>query len=536
MNSLTTIYLHILMLSSEAILSGLLLLFMLTTFILLFLLIKSRKKQALSRNIRESQQFCLNILDNLPFPVFVKDINDNFKYKLWNKEAELQSGTSRENIIGHSDFEIYGEERGRKYREIDEQLIQSGKSYRAEEGYVTPDGVQHSTIVDKSIVSSEENHWLLIVRWDITPIKEYEKKLIQAKEELENAVKNQNLVLNSINFGLVYIDKNYKVQWEATSNLKELAKNRHYTAGKVCYETVMGRQSPCPHCALSEAIKKGTSVRHEWVEDDVTIEISALPIYNDLSKEISGGLMKIENISDKKRIEHLMYEVKKADEANRLKSAFLANMSHEIRTPLNAIIGFSNLLTETDDPKEKKEFMHIISANNELLLQLINDIIDMAKIESGTLDFSYVDTDINELMGNIRQQMQLKNTRPETVEIEFTQKQSSCIINTDRNRIMQVLINFITNAMKFTQDGYIHFGYDKTEKEIFFFVKDTGIGIPENQKEKIFDRFVKLNTFAQGTGLGLPISAMIVEKLGGTIGVDSKIGEGSTFWFKLPIP
>ena len=506
--------------------------------ILLLLLVRSNRKQtsykAREAKIIYSQQFCLNILDNLPFPVFVKDINDDFRYKLWNKEAERKSGTTREEILGHSDFEIYGKERGRKYRQIDEQLVKNKVEYQAEDDYVTPDGTIQNTIVNKSVITLGNNHWLLVVRWDITQIKEYEKKLIQAKEELENAIKNQNLVLNSINFGLVFVDKNYVVQWESTANLHEIAKGRHYSAGKVCYQTVMGRGAPCSQCALSEAIERGKPVRHELIEKDTVIEISAIPVYTNTG-EIQGGLMKIEDISDKKRIERLQYEVKKADEANRLKSAFLANMSHEIRTPLNAIIGFSNLLVEANDPEEKKEFVHIITSNNELLLQLINDIIDMAKIESGTLDFTYSDTDINQLMEDLCQQMKMKNTRPDSVKIEFVQRQSECIINTDSNRIMQIMINFMTNAMKFTEQGSITFGYKKSEKDIYFFVRDTGIGIPSDKKEQIFDRFVKLNTFAQGTGLGLPICAMIVDKFGGTIGVDSQQGEGATFWFRLPL-
>lgn len=506
--------------------------------ILLLLLIRSNRKQtsykAREAEITDSQQFCLNILDNLPFPVFVKDVNDDFRYKLWNKEAERKSGTKREDILGHSDFEIYGEERGLKYRQIDEQLVTSKVDYQAEDDYTTPDGIVHNTIVNKSIITHGNNNWLLVVRWDITQIREYEKKLIQAKEELENAIKNQNLVLNSINFGLVFVDKNYVVQWESTANLHEIAKGRHYSAGKVCYQTVMGRGAPCLQCALSEAIETEKPVRHEWIEKDTVIEISAIPVYTNTG-EIQGGLMKIEDISDKKRIERLQYEVKKADEANRLKSAFLANMSHEIRTPLNAIIGFSNLLAETDDAEEKKEFVHIITSNNELLLQLINDIIDMSKIESGTLDFTYSDTDVNQLLEDLRQQMSLKNPRPDTVRIEFVKKQPECIIHTDHNRVMQIMINFMTNAMKFTEEGTITFGYEKSEKDIYFFVKDTGIGIPANMKDHIFDRFVKLNTFVQGTGLGLPICTMIVEKFGGTIGVDSKENEGSTFWFRLPV-
>ena len=226
----------------------------------------------------------------------------------------------------------------------------------------------------------------------------------------------------------------------------------------------------------------------------------------------------------------------KAEESDRLKSAFLANMSHEIRTPLNAIVGFSNLLAETDDPVEKQEFIHIISTNNELLLQLINDIIDMAKIESGSLDFTYSQIDINELMEEICSQMILKN-KSEAVSISFDEKLPQCLIYTDRNRLMQVMINFLTNALKFTPEGAVSFGYtiEESGKAIRFYVKDTGIGIPQDKKDKIFDRFVKLNTFAQGTGLGLPICAMIAEKFGGSIGVESEEGKGSLFWLSIPM-
>ena len=193
-------------------------------------------------------------------------------------------------------------------------------------------------------------------------------------------------------------------------------------------------------------------------------------------------------------------------------------------------------MTETDDPSEKEEFIHIISMNNDLLLQLINDIIDMAKIESGSLDFTYDQVDINELMEDICHQIKLKNTS-DAILISFDQKLPQCVINTDRSRLTQVIINFLTNALKFTEKGSILFGYtmDESAAEIRFYVKDTGMGIPEDKKDQIFDRFVKLNTFAQGTGLGLPICAMIAEKFGGSIGVESCVGEGSLFWLKIPV-
>lgn len=243
------------------------------------------------------------------------------------------------------------------------------------------------------------------------------------------------------------------------------------------------------------------------------------------------------DITQLKETEQMLIKAKeKAEEADRLKSAFLANMSHEIRTPLNAIIGFSDMICQTGEEEEKQEYMKIVSSNNELLLQLIDDILDLSKIEAGTMEFSLAPTDINDLMEGICRQMQEKNTSPD-VAITFTEKAEECILNTDRVRLSQVIINFTNNAMKFTPKGSIQMGYriDEAKDEIYFYVKDTGIGIPEDKINEVFERFVKLNTFAKGTGLGLAICRVIVERLGGTIGADSKEGEGSCFWFRLPI-
>ena len=226
----------------------------------------------------------------------------------------------------------------------------------------------------------------------------------------------------------------------------------------------------------------------------------------------------------------------KAERSNQLKSAFLANMSHEIRTPLNAIIGFSDLICQTDDAEEKEEYIRIVTSNNELLLQLIDDILDLSKIEAGTMDFSYALTDINELMEDICLQMQQKNQHP-GVQILFTEKEPCCVINTDRLRLSQVIINLMNNAMKFTAEGSITLGYrlNGQKNELYFFVKDTGIGIPADKAEKVFERFVKLNSFVKGTGLGLAICRVIIERLGGTIGVDTAVEEGACFWFRLPV-
>ena len=222
----------------------------------------------------------------------------------------------------------------------------------------------------------------------------------------------------------------------------------------------------------------------------------------------------------------------KAEESDRLKSAFLANMSHEIRTPLNAIVGFSNLLTTAENEEERDEYINIISSNNELLLQLINDILDVAKIEAGTLEFIDSEIDINALLSDIEQSSRLK--APEGVQVSFVEKLPYCIIMSDKNRLAQVITNFINNAIKFTKEGSIRFGYEHKDDKLLFYVKDTGCGIEPEKKDLVFNRFVKLNSFAQGTGLGLAICQMIIKKLGGEIGVESELGTGSTFWFTLP--
>ena len=228
----------------------------------------------------------------------------------------------------------------------------------------------------------------------------------------------------------------------------------------------------------------------------------------------------------------LIESKEKAETSDKLKSAFLANMSHEIRTPLNAIVGFSGILASTDEEQEKQEYVSIIENNNALLLQLIGDILDLSKIEAGTLDFIHTDFDLNELMREKENVIRMKVR--EGVELLFEQKYEQCSVCTDRNRLSQVIINLLTNAAKFTQTGSIRFGYEMRGKELYFWVSDTGSGIPADKTEQVFDRFVKLNAFKQGTGLGLSICKMIVEHLGGRIGVESEEGKGSKFWFILP--
>lgn len=222
----------------------------------------------------------------------------------------------------------------------------------------------------------------------------------------------------------------------------------------------------------------------------------------------------------------------RAEELDRLKSAFLANMSHEIRTPLNAIVGFSQLLAETDDPEERHEFVEIIDSNNRMLLQLISDILDLAKIESGTMDFKFADMSVKEVINEIVTSFRIK--MPDNVALIAPQDSPECQIYSDRMRLTQVISNFLNNAIKYTSEGCITLAYEIIGDEIKFSVTDTGDGMSQEIQAHIFDRFYKGNTFKQGTGLGLSICETIVNRLGGRIGVNSELGKGSTFWFTHP--
>ena len=240
------------------------------------------------------------------------------------------------------------------------------------------------------------------------------------------------------------------------------------------------------------------------------------------------------DITQLKETEQMLIKAKeKAEEADRLKSAFLANMSHEIRTPLNAIVGFSSMLEEAEDQEEKHQYITIIEDNNKLLLQLISDILDLSKIEAGTFDIIPERVNAKQLCNDLFQAMQMK-TSPQ-VELRLKDNLPELTFTSDKNRLYQVLLNFVTNALKFTSEGNITIDYQIDGNEVKFSVQDTGMGIEPEKQEAIVTRFVKLNSFIPGTGLGLPICQSIVTQLGGKIGVESEPGRGACFWFTHPI-
>lgn len=271
--------------------------------------------------------------------------------------------------------------------------------------------------------------------------------------------------------------------------------------------------------------------QNEWVEVRAAVDERDA---NGKPLSLIGTSM---TVTQRKEMEEALVQAKvKAEEANTLKSSFLANISHEIRTPLNAIVGFSSLLVSAERgiSEEKQEYINIIENNNTLLLQLISDVLDLSKIEAGTMESDYAPIDVHGLFIELEDTFRLRNKKS-GICICYHRRTTECVVKADRNRLVQVMMNLMNNAVKFTGEGSIEFGFDVREDGfLHFYVTDTGCGIPEERLEEIFGNFVKLNSFVQGTGLGLTICRAIVERMGGKIGAVSRLGQGSTFWFTLP--
>lgn len=372
--------------------------------------ITERKKldNELSRSMEEvslSNQILQKIIERMPEGMYIKDASDGFKYIIANNAFCEITNKTHEEIIGHTDFDVFEKHVAEVYRSYDIKLV-GGEKIVSYESSPLINGVQDYWHITKSII---------------------------------NAVNGRKLILG-----------------------------------------------------------------------------------------ISMNITNIHRIN-----EELQRAKEKAEESDSLKSVFLANMSHEIRTPLNAIVGFSELLSDTDDAEEKAEYIKIINTNNELLLRLISDILDLSKIESGLIDFKHESFDLAAVLRDLFSTFRQKSTN-NSVELIEDFPYDICIVNLDKNRLTQVVTNFILNAMKYTPSGHIKIGYISKDGGVRIYVEDTGIGIAKDKHDKVFCRFEKLDAFAQGTGLGLSICKAIAEVEKGKIGFDSVQGEGSTFWVWFP--
>ena len=360
----------------------------------------------------------------------------------------------------------------------------------------------------------------------------------QVETSLQQSQRTMQKVLDNINANIFVSDYD---------TLKVIFANKPFReeAGEVpenaeCWRMLnAGLENGCKHCPkpkLLDANRKFTGV-HFW-EDYNPVTKRWYTIQSMAIKWLDGrwAIMELAtDITTRKQVELELIQAKeKAEESDRLKSAFLANMSHEIRTPLNAIVGFSSLLAETDEAELRHVYMSLVQENNELLLNLISDILDISKIEAGMIDLVMGRVDVPQLCREVIATFSHKK-RDTAVELRFDENSPQIVIDADKNRIVQVLSNFLTNALKFTTKGSITLSYLlEDESQVRFCVTDTGKGIPDEQKHEIFNRFVKLDSFVQGAGLGLSICQSLVKRMGGKIGVESREGEGSCFWFPHP--
>lgn len=397
-----------------------------------------------------------------------------------------------------------------------------------------------------------------MIKWwlETKKTKSLNKEVLAQKNELGLNKDFSDAILRNIDAYIVLANRNFLVEKTNYYSLNsekddcvlhrvgELLRCKNALDSGAC-----GTHENCKSCPVRASIERCFREKNSFsrLEAPMRLYLSDdTDNYVDCVVSVSGAymvqnrdekvLLTVRDITRLKKVQEELEAARRvAEVAGEQKTAFLANMSHEIRTPLNAIVGFAGLLSNASE-SERNSYVEIIKGNTNMLLQLVNDILDMSKIEAGTLEFIYSDTDVNQIMREQEGIFRLRLEEADSpVRIVFEPCLPVCFIHTEKNRVSQVLSNFLSNAFKYTKEGSITLGYKVREDDIYFYVQDTGAGIPAGKVDKVFERFMKLDAKKQGTGLGLSISRTIIKKLGGEIGVFSEYGKGSTFWFTLPV-
>lgn len=396
---------------------------------------------------------------------------------------------------------------------------------------------------------------LISFLWERRKCLRMQKRLFRESRKLEHTNHVASAILKNVHAFILLINNDFKMlktnYYQQTGTRKGPEEKRVgdllQCRNALSAEGGCGTHVYCGSCPIRQAIRQAFEQRRGFTNLEATLNMVTSENQTVACEAVISGsyfllneeenmVLTVHDITHLKQVERELKVAKeKAENADIAKSAFLANMSHEIRTPLNAITGFAEVMGSANTEEEKTQYQEIIKMNADLLMQLVNDILDMSKIEAGTLEFVYSTVDINLLLSDLQRLFQMRiNDAGGKVQIIAEPSLSSCFIQTDRNRVAQVISNFVGNAIKFTREGNIRIGYEAKDTELYFYVKDTGTGIPAEKLSNVFGRFVKLNKDQKGAGLGLSISQTIVGKLSGQIGADSIEGEGSTFWFTLP--
>ena len=397
---------------------------------------------------------------------------------------------------------------------------------------------------------------LISFLWERRKCLRMQKRLFRESRKLEHTNHVASAILKNVHAFILLINNDFKVlktnYYQQTGTRKGPEEKRVGDLLQCCNalsaEGGCGTHVYCGSCPIRQAIRQAFEQRRGFTNLEATLNMVTSENQTVACEAVISGsyfllneeenmVLTVHDITHLKQVERELKVAKeKAENADIAKSAFLANMSHEIRTPLNAITGFAEVMGSANTEEEKTQYQEIIKMNADLLMQLVNDILDMSKIEAGTLEFVYSTVDINLLLSDLQRLFQMRiNDAGGKVQIIAEPSLSSCLIQTDRNRVAQVISNFVGNAIKFTREGNIRIGYEAKDTELYFYVKDTGTGIPAEKLSNVFGRFVKLNKDQKGAGLGLSISQTIVGKLSGQIGADSIEGEGSSVGFTFPV-
>lgn len=503
------------------------------------LLKKKAELLTITQPLNSLSQFLIDRMDAF---IFIKDITNDFRYFMVNENFCNLQNLVHDEIIGKNDYEIFDPDIADKYRKDDNTAIEKKGEYTFQEEICFPGQKKIIIQTTKSYVTTLEGNKLLVcISYDITKSVEKEKRLKNAIKVEQEAHQMMRAIFHELPSAILIkdIEDDYRFyiinkKFEQMCNMP-----KESLIGKTDYEIFPKDEADKYRKDDTEAsayTEDAPMIIHEIVtspDRDVSTHLQTAKFaFNFKGKKL---LVCVGNdvTFQHRMMDQLQDALDKAEQADRLKSQFIANMSHEIRTPLNAITGFSQLIAEAKTKEEQQEYHRIVTLNNNLLLTLIEDVLNLSVLDSGKMAFNDTVFDFSDMFRDLSTQMKEKVNRPD-IKFICENPLQELMIKADRERLTQIVANLITNASKFTQQGYIKMGYTCKDNGLEIYVEDTGIGIEEKNLPQIFKRFKKLNSFIQGTGLGLPICQSIITQMGGKIWVESEYGKGSIFHVWIP--